>query len=143
MIETINLWMNFLYNEKLDSDKMDEKTVIHLVRLCEKMAETRGPKIRPYAEKIKSRHFVCETAIDLSMDLMAIKHKNTGKRLIGRGLLDVWLKVYKERFGSTIGTSAEYETKRRDIKTRLARDLRNEKSKNRQDKNAQRPHDSV
>jgi hypothetical protein len=119
MKNNMDLWANFLYNEKLDPAKLDSDSILELVYLCEKLSEKRGPKIRPYKEKLVSRRLVVDTALDLGIDLLAMKYR--GKCLIGRGLLDVWLVAYKERYGSTVGTAGEWEAKRRDIKIKLAK----------------------
>lgn len=112
-------WANFLFNEKLDPKKLDEGSVMELLHLCEVLASKRGPIIRPHAQKLISRRLVVDTALDLGIDLLAMKHK--GKCLIGRGLLDVWMVAYKERYGSTFGTLGEWEAKRRNIKIKLSK----------------------
>lgn len=115
----INSWANFLFNEKLDPKHMTPHQIIDLVRLCGLLAEVRPPKINMHKDKLESRRFVCETAIENSIDLAGIK-KQGKKLMMGRGLLDMWLVVYQEYFDDAYGTTAFTESKRRDIKTRLA-----------------------
>lgn len=117
----IDLWANFLYNEKLDPDKLDADSILELIFLCEELAKKRGPKVSPYMERLASRRLVIETALDLGVDLIDLRDFWNKKHIIGRGLLDMWQKVYTERYGSTVGTRGEWEMKRRDIKTRLAK----------------------
>lgn len=116
MDEVTELWINFLDNEKLSADRVDPQSQPRLLALAEELAKKRRPKIKPYAQKLISRRVVVETAMDMSFDLTGIKHK--GKPAISRSLLDAWNIVYKERFGTTFGTAAEKEVKRRDIKLR-------------------------
>lgn len=121
MKAAIDLWANFLANEKLVTDKLHVEDIMSLISLSETMAMKQNPWISSHFLKLASRRFVCETAMDLGIDLPGFKHKVTGKHLIGRGLLDMWLKVYQERFGDTYGTAASKEAIRRNVKTRLSR----------------------
>lgn len=111
----IDKWANFLANEKLTPKRVDNPMV--LVELCEALAAKQGPKTRPYAAKQESRLLVCETAIDLGIDLTQFKIGH--KLVMARSLLDAWNKVYEKRFGSTFGTVGEKEVTRRLIKTQL------------------------
>lgn len=106
-------WENFLENEKLYADRLDGD-IDRLVLLCEKLASIRPPKIKPHKAKLESRRLVAETAIDMGFDLTQLKYK--GRPAMGRGLLDVWNVVYKERFGTNYGTSGAKEVIRRNIK---------------------------
>lgn len=115
---SIDLWANFLFNEKLDPRILDEEDTLLLIELAQCAAEIRGPRVKPHKDKLLSREFLCEKAIDLGIDLPAIKNRH-GKVAMGRGLLDAWNKVYTKRFGSTVGTASRMEAIRRDIKTRL------------------------
>lgn len=120
MKSNTDLWANFLYNERLDPDVLWPEDVMTLVKLCQEMGEIRGPKIGCYQDKLNSRRFVCEMAIAQGVDLPAIRKKK-GKVAMGRGLLDMWNRVYAEIFGGIEGTVAAREAKRRDIKTRLCK----------------------
>src|SRR3954468_24505596 len=93
----VNLWANFLFNEKLDPKNLDPDDVMELIYLCEEMAKERGPIIKSHKDKLISRRFVCDKAIELGIDLAGMKHKIKRKYIIGRGLLDVWLVAYKEK----------------------------------------------
>lgn len=119
----INSWANFLFNEKLDPKHMHPHQVINLMRLCGLLADQRGPIIRSHKEKLESRRFVCETAIENGIDLAGIK-KHGKKLMMGRDLLDMWLEVYLEYFDHAYGTAAFTEAKRRNIKTKLAAERR-------------------
>jgi hypothetical protein len=114
----IDLWANFLMNEKLVTQHMDTDDVLAIIKLCEVLATKRGPKIRPYNLRLESRKLVCETAMELGIDLTAIRYH--GKVMMARGLLDAWNKAYAERYGSAVGTASKMEASRRDVKTRLA-----------------------
>jgi hypothetical protein len=118
----IDKWANFLANEKLRPASVGEQWTMELVRLCEALAAKRGPRVRPYLEKLASRRLVVDTAMDLGIDLPAIRGR-TGRLVISRSLLDAWNLAYRERHGSTVGTASAREAKRRDIKTRLCREL--------------------
>lgn len=106
------LWLNFLVWEKLNPKKMTKAQLDNFLKLAQVLGEKGRPAYNPYAKKLESRKLVCETAIDLSIDLMAYPK-------FGRGLLDAWVLTYKARFGSTIGTAAEKELKRRAVVTKL------------------------
>jgi hypothetical protein len=125
----VDLWANFLYNEKLDPARMEEEWVLEIMKLCEALAANRAPIIKPYKEKLKSRAFVCEIAMELGIDLPSIRNKRTRKYLIGRGLLDAWNKVTATKYGSSYGTQSEWEAKRRDVKTRLAKKRKEDERK--------------
>jgi hypothetical protein len=118
----IDKWANFLANEKLQPASVGEQWTMELVRLCEALAAKRGPRVRPYLEKLASRRLVVDTAMDLGIDLPAIRGR-TGRLVISRSLLDAWNLAYREWHGSTVGTASVREAKRRDIKTRLCREL--------------------
>jgi hypothetical protein len=119
---SINNWANFLANEKLDPEYISSADTSRLMDLCIKLDELGyTPKISMYKHKMESRKILVKVAMSIELDLLSIKHKFTGKRLIGRGLLDMWNQVYQERFGSTIGTSGAKEAQRRDVKTKLRR----------------------
>jgi hypothetical protein len=131
----INIWANFLSNEKLDPKAVSPADAVKLMDLCERLAEIQlpyrklGDPPRPaghgpsHAQVLAARRLVCNTAMDMGLDLMAIKgvtkHK-AGKPIMGRGLLDVWNAVYLERFGSTVGTSGAHEVIRRKVVTKLS-----------------------
>ena len=53
----IDLWANFLANEKLTPKRVGDK-VMQLIALCEELAKQRGPIVRPYAKKLESRRDV-------------------------------------------------------------------------------------
>jgi hypothetical protein len=114
-------WARFLNHEKLNPKKMHPDDLMELVELCEELAKKGSPKYTPYVQRIVTRKLIVETALDLGIDLAGIKDARTGRYLIGRGLLDVWLVAYKSRYGSTFGTQAEWEAKRRNVKIRLSK----------------------
>lgn len=120
---SMDKWARFLANEKLVPSRIGDHWTMKLVELCEKLASVRGPKIRPHKDKLESRRFVCLTAMEMGIDLPAIKHKVTGRKLIGRGLLDAWNKAGVEKYGSVVGTQSVYESKRRDVVTRLCKEF--------------------
>jgi hypothetical protein len=115
---SINLWANFLANEKLTPERVGDR-LPDLIRLAEELAKDGSPKIRPHKAKLESRKRVARKAIDLSIDLTSIKHR--GKMAMGRGMLDAWNSVYAERFGGIVGTSGEKELNRRRIVTKITR----------------------
>jgi hypothetical protein len=94
--EYIDLWANFLMNERLTPQRVDDPMV--LVRLCELLAQTGKPIIRPYAKRLLTRRLVCVTAMEHGIDLAGLKFR--GKLAMSRGLLDAWNKAYVERYGS-------------------------------------------
>ena len=108
----IDLWASFLSNEKLTPQRVPD--VMVLVTLCEELAKRDGPRVRPHALRLKSRELVCETALDLSIDLAGIKHN--GKMAMARSLLDAWNLCYARRFGAIYGTAGWREDKRRNCK---------------------------
>ena len=114
----IDKWANFLANEKLRPSSVGEQWTMELVRLCEALAAKRGPKVSPYRAKLESRRLVCETAMDLGIDLPAIKAR--GRVAMARSLLDAWNSAYAARHGSTFGTAAAREAIRRNVVTRLS-----------------------
>lgn len=114
---SMDKWANFLWNEKLDPKKLQPDQIMRLIELTERLSAIRPPKISMHKFKLESRRLVAETAMDMGFDLVNLKHR--GKPLIGRGLLDIWNAVLRERFDSNSGTNAEKEAKRRDIKTSL------------------------
>ena len=114
----IDLWAQFLANEKLSPDRIEEHWAMELVRLCEALAAKRGPKVRPYHAKLESRRLVCETAMELGIDLPAIKAQ--GRVAMARSLLDAWNSAYAARHGSTLGTASAREAIRRNVVTRLS-----------------------
>jgi hypothetical protein len=116
----IDLWANFLANEKLDPKSVDPYRVMDLVRLCEELAKDRLPMVSPHAAKAESRRLVAGTAMGLGIDLTAIRKRGQSKPAIGRGLLDAWLEVYRLKYGSAFGTAGEREVKRRGVVSRLA-----------------------
>lgn len=121
----INLWANFLFNEKLDPKALTPGDTLKLMELCAKLAEIRPPCIKMHKDKIESRRLVCSTAMDLGIDLLAMKrakHHGGKKPAIGRGLLDVWNEEYAKRFGSIVGTPGQAEIIRRTIVTKMAND---------------------
>lgn len=119
MNPAIDNWANFLANEKLTADRVGDK-LEKLIDLAEKLAKEHGqPKLRPHPVKIQARRLVVRAAMDMGFDLSAIRYK--GKVAMGRGLLDAWNEEYKLRHGSNVGTLGEWETKRRNIVTKLSR----------------------
>lgn len=117
MKSNIDLWANFLANEKLTPQRVPDPMI--LVRLCEELAKDGHPCIKQHKDKLESRRKVVAKAMDLSIDLTAIKCR--AKMAMGRGLLDAWNLEYQRRFGSVVGTSGEHEVKRRGVSTRLSK----------------------
>lgn len=119
---TNDLWMSFLANEKLTIKVLEENSpelylgVQNLVNTLTCAGAT--PKVRPHSAKLITRWTLVRTAMQLGLDLPAIKHK--GKIAMGRGLLDAWNQEYEKLFGATYGTAGAKEVKRRNIKTKLA-----------------------
>lgn len=126
-----NKWANFLSFDKLDAGKLvNNKHVLQLVQLCEKLASIRAPSYVSHAEKMVCRRLVCTTAFDLGIDLMAMKRGKYGggtRVAMGRGLLDVWNEEYAKRFGSILGTAGAAEVTRRAVVTRLSAQMKKEK----------------
>ena len=122
MKSPIDLWANFLFNEKIVAGpKVGEQWTFKIIKLCEELAKTGSPKIRPYKAKIETRKIVVEKAMDLGIDLPSIKNQN-GRAIIGRGLLDVWNQCYNKRHGSIIGTQGQLVATHRDIVTKLSKE---------------------
>lgn len=115
-------WANFLANEKLVPRSMDPVWVLRLIALCERMALVRPPAISPYKAKLEAREFVCLTAMEMGLDLTAVRHRATGKVLMARSLLDAWNKAYHKKFGGTAGTAGVAEATRRNIVTKLCKE---------------------
>lgn len=123
MTSAINVWANFLKHDKLDPEYLLLKDIQTIIILCQRLSE-KYPEPKPYRsykDRLIHRRYVCETAIDMSIDIVSIKHKKNGKVIAGRGLLDMWAIVYKEKFGSAHGTNGWFETKRRDVSTKLSK----------------------
>jgi hypothetical protein len=119
MPHIIDLWANFLAHEKLTPNRVEDTWAMELVRLCEALAAKARPKFKPYRERLLTRQILCETAMELGIDLASIKNKHNQKIIMGRGLLDIWNQVYERRFGSSYGTAGEWEATRRNVKTNL------------------------
>lgn len=118
----INLWANFLASEKLTPKSVGEEGTQILLTLAEALAKLKvKPCRRPYFFRQVARRAVVEQAINLGIDLPALTTVR-GKVAMGRGLLDMWSTVYKERFGSNYGTNAWFELKRRGVVTKLAKE---------------------
>lgn len=116
----LNIWAGFLAHEKLKD--LDEPYLLSILGLCEELVE-RNPEPKPfrsYKDRIECRKLVVNTAMDLGIDLPAMKRKN--KVAMGRGLLDVWMEEYAKRFGSNYGTNAWAELKRRGVSTKLSKE---------------------
>jgi hypothetical protein len=107
MASDIDLWAGFLKHEKLDPKQMSPDWVLKLIGLCEELAKKGKPKYRPYAARIQTRELIVNTAMDMAIDLVNIRNKFKGRYIIGRGLLDVWNRIYEKRFGSIHGTRGE------------------------------------
>lgn len=115
-----SLWTDFLSNEHLGPERIDSyDQILMITNLVHALAAQRSPKVRPHAAKLDTRRLIANTAMDLRIDLSAIKKR--GKIAMGRGLLDVWNAEYAKRYGSNVGTASAREAKRRDIKTKLRR----------------------
>lgn len=117
-------WANKLSHDKVRMDVVGDADRGKLIELCAELAK-RYPNVTCRAHPLHSRREVCEAAIDLGIDLAAMRSLSRykrGKPVIGRGLLDVWNVVLKERFGSNVGTNAWFEAKRRDIVTKLSKE---------------------
>lgn len=115
---SVDKWAQFLVNEKLTPARVGER-LLHLVQLCERLSEGGPPYLRMHKDKLDSRRRVVVAAMDLGLDLAAIRYR--GKVAMGRGLLDVWNVEYSRRFGSNVGTASAREVKRRDIVTKLSK----------------------
>jgi hypothetical protein len=117
----INLWANFLSQEKLTPKSIGEEGTQVLLDLTIELANRKVmPSRRPYSARIASRRLIVVAAMDLGIDLMAITKVYDGKVAMGRGLIDVWHKVYAERFGSNYGTASWAELRRRRVVTKLS-----------------------
>lgn len=116
----INLWANFVMNEKLDPKTLSEKDVLVLMTICEALAADGPPKITMHPDKINSRRLLCRKAIEMGIDLTKMK-RGRMKMAMGRGLLDVWNEEYGKKFGGTLGTSGAAEITRRSIVTAAAK----------------------
>ncbi len=117
---SLKLWASFLAHEKLTAKRVDVES---LLKLAEKLVETgQTPLYRPYPMRIRTRELICTVAMDMGLDLPAFKY--FGKVAMGRGLLDVWERVYVERFGSSYGTNAWAELNRRKVVTKLSKESR-------------------
>lgn len=117
-------WANKLAGDKLAMDKVGDGDRGKLLELCILLAE-RFPDVTCRHHRYHTRKDVCEAAIDLGIDLLTIRSGSRykrGKPLIGRGLLEAWTVVLAARFGSAVGTNAWFEQRRRDIKTKMAKD---------------------
>lgn len=127
MLNAFTRWSNMLRFDKLAIDAVGDDDVAKLVEVCN-LLTTRHPDVKlgqGHKHRQWLRKEVCTAAIDLGIDLVSIRSLSrykSGKPLIGRGLLDVWTAVLAERFGSAVGTNAWMEQRRRDVKTRMAKD---------------------
>lgn len=112
----LNLWGCFLVNHKLTMKRCPyPEQLIDFIKLLAATGVT--PKVKPYAKQLETRRFVCVTAMEAGIDLTNWKHK--GRPAMSRGLLDMWNKVYQERYNSTYGTAGEREAIRRNVKIKL------------------------
>lgn len=121
-MSTIVVWGNFLVHEKLDPVVLEDRDVELVIILITELA-VRFPNPKPfkaYNARLICRDQVCNTAMDLGIDLTGMKNRK-GKQAIGRGLLDSWVKEYGKRYGGTVGTVGDTEIKRREIVSRLAK----------------------
>lgn len=119
----VDLWASFLAHEKLQADWVGPDGTLKLMDLCRELARREGDKMYPvyrsHKDRIIGRRKVCEAAMDMGLDLLSLtrpKHQGRGRKpAIGRGLLDVWNEVYKERFGDTRATPGAVEVIRRKV----------------------------
>ena len=119
----LNLWGDFLANEKVNVRRLTPKALGGFVLLVAKLANTGAPpRYNPHSEKLKARELVVKTAMDAGIDMGG--WTDGGLVVMGRGLLDAWNAEYVRRFGSNMGTSGALEAARRDVKTRLGREPR-------------------
>ncbi len=119
----MNLWANFLDIHYLSVGRVGNQHCQKLVLLCQELGKIERPKIRPYTARLMSRRLVCQVAMDLGIDLTAMKGKDK-KMAMHRGLLDIWNQVYKEKYGDTFGTPGAKEVVRRNVKTKLGRKVK-------------------
>lgn len=121
----IDLWAGFLDHEKLGPDRTGVNVMV-LVKLCEELAKDHSEPYfyRDYKSRLQHRRWLVNKAMDLGIDLPAIKHK--GRVAMGRGLLDIWNEQYQIRYGSNVGTVSRHEVVRRTVVTKLANERRQE-----------------
>jgi len=117
---SVDAWANFLASQRLEASLVREEHLMDLVRLAEHLGHDGYPRIASHDEVLRSRVLVCRAAMEVGLDLTAIKNRR-GKTAIGRGLLDAWNRIYAERYGSNVGTAGSLEAKRRDVRTRVSR----------------------
>lgn len=113
------VWANFLFNEKLTQDILEQMGVSKLIDFFRALEAKGRPDIRSHTHKMAARRLLVNTAMECEIDLTKLK-KFGGKVAMGRGLLDVWNEEYKKRFGGNIGTDGVYEAKRRNVVTKLS-----------------------
>lgn len=116
------IWAGFLEHEKLTVDSVGEENLPVLLRITDRLVELHPDPtpFRSYDDRLKCRQYICSLAMELGIDLTALKNGRS-KVAMGRGLLNAWNKEYQQRFGSTIGTAGEFEVKRRTVVTRLSK----------------------
>jgi len=118
----INKWAHFLAEERLTPKTLGEEGTQILLVLAEALAKTTvAPRRKPFVFRKVARRTIVSVAMDLGIDLPALTTVS-GKVAMGRGLLDMWSAVYKDRFGSDYGTNAWFELKRRGVVTKLAKE---------------------
>lgn len=125
-MDAFKVWAGRLAHDKMEMDKVNDQDRAKLIELVAELAK-RHPEAQgqSHVHTLHFRKLVAETAMDLGIDLLAIKSMSRfkrGKPIIGRGLLDVWNEVLKQRFGSAVGTNAWREDKRRKIVTDMSKD---------------------
>ncbi len=125
-LTNLERWSNFLDNEHLSLDRLTSNDQVKILKLVDILAKVEGPKRSPYKLRLESRRKLVLAAMEAGIDLAAIKYK--GKMAMSRGLLDMWNTTYKERYGSTFGTSGNKESIRRDIKIKLSKKNENDNS---------------
>lgn len=115
-------WFNLLENHGFNNKMVGLSVLKPLVR--ELVREHGWPEGWATTHKKRSmwRVALCRTAMEYGVDLAEFKYR--GRLVMTRGLLDVWNKVYQEKYGSAAGTAGQKEAVRRDVKTRLAKELK-------------------
>lgn len=113
MTNDLDRWAQFFAHEKLVKNIDDKMSLVTLAQTL--VAKGARPYYKPYMKRVETRILLVNTAMDLGIDLAKFR--------VGRALLDTWNEQYKIRFGSTIGTPGWQEAKRRDIKTKLSKDI--------------------
>lgn len=120
MSSTLSRWFNALAIDRMALERIasanDRERV---VKVAERLAAEGVPTFMSYVGRMDNRRKICQAAFAVGVDLTKVKD-GRGRVMMGRGLLDVWLREYALWFGGAEGTMAARETVRRNVVRRMS-----------------------